>query len=111
MTLLTLAAVGWSNVPVGPQQLEDPTRPLRAPAPSGTPAVSPQGQPQATLESVLIGNGRRVAVINGRRMTEGDERLGVKVWEIRADAVVVSVNGAPPVTLTISNARMHKDMR
>lgn len=111
--LLVVLALAWAvgSAAAAPgADLSDPTQPLR---PSAVrPAGAPGGEVERpTLESVLIGQGRRVAVIDGRRMTEGEERHGVKVHRIRADGVVVSVNGSPPMTLSISNSRMHKELR
>jgi hypothetical protein len=107
MTLfvLAMAAQSLANVP----GLKDPTRPLAAAAPKVSASGAERTHP--ILESVLIGAGRRVAVINGRRMTEGDEQQGVKVWEIRPGEVVVSVDGSPRMTLEITNSRMHKELR
>ncbi|MEQ8857031.1 MAG: general secretion pathway protein GspB [Pseudomonadales bacterium] len=91
-----------------PPPLEDPTQPLRATG-SGKSGAAPPQRP--SLSSVLIGQDRRFAVIDGRRMTEGESRAGIKVWEIRADRVVVSVNGSPRMVLEIGNSRMHKELR
>lgn len=104
--LLTAAASGSSNV----AEVRDPTRPLRAPAAaaSGDPAAE---QSLPVLQSVLIGPERRHAVIDGQRISEGEARRGVKVLEIRPDGVVVSVDGAPRMTLKISDGRMHKEKR
>lgn len=88
--------------------LKDPTRPLRAPAVTA-PAASGRALP--TLDSVLVGSDRRLAVIDGMRLGEGDERDGIRVWEIRSDAVVVSVDGSPRMVLTIANGRMRKELR
>ena len=84
----------------------DPTRP-----PSGRVAGPAAPEPGVKLElsSVLIGATRRVAVIDGMLMVEGEERAGVKLWEIKKDRVVVSVAGRKPVTLLLDNARMRKD--
>jgi ribosome maturation factor RimP len=107
MTLfvLVMAAYAAANVP----GMKDPTRPLAAAASKVSAPGAERTHP--TLESVLIGAGRRVAVINGRRMSEGDVQQGVKVWEIRPDGVVVSVDGSPRMTLKIGNVRMHKESR
>lgn len=105
--LLLSTGATTANVP----ELRDPTRPLRSPVSPGVPAVDRQAHERPSLDSVLIGGGRRVAVINGHRMTVGDERHGVKVLEIRADGVVVSVDGSQRMTLEIRNSRMHKELR
>jgi MSHA biogenesis protein MshK len=107
MTLfvLVMAAYAAANVP----GMKDPTRPLAAAASKVSAPGAERTHP--TLESVLIGAGRRVAVINGRRMTEGEEHQGMKVWKIRPGEVVVSVDGSPRMTLEITNSRMHKELR
>lgn len=103
--LLLAASLSGANV----APLKDPTRPLR-PAPQA--AVAPQGdRAQPSLDSVLLAPGRRVAVIDGRRMTEGDIHGGLRVVEIHADRVVVSVDGAARLVLELANSRMHKEMR
>lgn len=89
--------------------LKDPTRPLRAPA-VGVDAVA-SGRPQPTLNSVLVGAERRVAVIDGHRMTEGQERQGIRVWEIRPDGVVVSVDGSRRLLLQMASAHIQKELR
>lgn len=108
MVLLLLGCLdGWADV--AQHQLEDPTRPLRAPV-VGVDAIAP-GRARPTLNSVLFGAERRVAVIDGHRMTEGQVRSGIRVWEIRPDGVVVSVDGSPRIWLSIASAHMHKELR
>ena len=63
------------------------------------------------LSSVLIGADRRLAVVDGRLMSEGEERSGMKVWEIKPDRVVVSVSGQQRVTLLLDTDRIHKEVR
>lgn len=107
MTALLLAAGGAvANVPAD-GTLKDPTRPLEAsqPAVEAAPAAE-----RPTLDSVLIAPSRRVAVIDGRTMSEGDERDGVQVLEIRRDAVVVRVNGTEKLTLELARRGMKKEM-
>lgn len=99
VALLLTGAVA-ANVPQR-EQGSDPTRPLRRAAvvsTAGTALVRP------ALHSVLIGADRRVAVIDGRRMGEGEEYNGIKVWQILPEGVVVSVNGSPRMLLELSNA-------
>lgn len=105
--LLGLAAAAGANVP----DLQDPTRPLKAAPVAAGHGVPGKASPRPTLQSVLIGPRRRVAVIDGYRMTEGQERRGLKVWKIRSDGVVVSVDGSPRMTLKLTNTRMHKELR
>ena len=86
----------------------DPTRPPFHTAVS-TQAGPDQGLP--TLSSVLLSDDRRLAVLDGRVMSEGEERSGVKVWKIKHDRVVVSVAGQEPVTLMLDTKRIHKELR
>ncbi len=105
LLLVMMSVGGVANVSA---PMSDPTRPLRAPAAAAAP-VSARERP--SLDSVLIGPRRRVAVIDGQRMSEGESRSGIKVWEIRPDSVVVSVNDSPRLVLEIGNSRMHKELR
>jgi MSHA biogenesis protein MshK len=106
--LLLIAAMAQGAVAAGPGGLIDPTRPLVAAVKAD--AAAPQDARPA-LESLLVGSDRRVAVIDGQRMHEGEERGGLKVWEIRSDGVVVSVNGAERMLLSFTNPGMHKELR
>lgn len=104
--LLALWACAVANVPRD-GNLTDPTRPVRGAV--VTERAAPVGRP--ALSSVLVGPERRVAVIDGRRMTVGQVHDGMKVLEIHPDRVVVSVNGSGPLVLVLTNARMHKELR
>ncbi len=66
----------------------DPTRPL-----SWQRAVGGKYQKQLTLNSVLISDARKVAIINGRRVTVSGMVDGAKVIVIRDGEVVVSRGG------------------
>lgn len=70
---------------------DDPTRPL---VPAGQPDLPAAAARRPTLESVLIGEHRRVAVIDGQRLAEGESSAGLKVWRILPEGVEVSVNGS-----------------
>lgn len=63
--------------------LPDPTRPELAPA-SAEPAAAAA---RFELRAVLIGEGRRVAVINGRALAVGDSVDGAEVLAIEAGRV------------------------
>ena len=101
----------WATAPGAAAEvvLKDPTRPLRAPAP-GVVAADPAG-PRPRLNSVLFGPDRRVAVIDGRRMTEGDSHGAVEVMTIHPDRVVVRQAGVGRLVLKLTNADMHKELR
>ncbi|MFT5693250.1 MAG: MSHA biogenesis protein MshK [Oceanicoccus sp.] len=66
--------------------LQDPTQPSNFRAADSTTSV-------LTLESILISGDRRVAVINGKAITEGESAGGVKVVSIDKDSVRVLHSG------------------
>jgi MSHA biogenesis protein MshK len=74
----------WCALPAQ-AALRDPTQPL---------AISQQGQPKwPTLHSVLISKQRRVAIIDGITVREGQPVPSAKQWvvkQIQADAVIVA---------------------
>ncbi len=73
--------------------LYDPTRP------PGTQArATANSQRNLRLESVLIGNKRKVAIINGRRYTEGDRIGAGKVVNIQRRGVKIAL---PDKTLSL----------
>ncbi|MDH3641938.1 MAG: general secretion pathway protein GspB [Gammaproteobacteria bacterium] len=111
LALWSLVQVGGATVSeesAGAAVVRDPTRP------PGARVRGPVVQTSTTvpeLSSVLIGADRRLAVIDGKVMAEGESRAGVKVWQIKADRVVVSIAGSKPVTLMLDKARIHKEIR
>jgi hypothetical protein len=64
--------------------LADPTRPPAAPA-AREDAAAPE--PAWSLEAIWSQDGRRVAVIDGRRLREGDAFQGARVMRIDRSAV------------------------
>ncbi|HEB28363.1 MAG TPA: hypothetical protein ENI05_11415 [Porticoccus sp.] len=76
--LLFLSAEVWS--------LSDPTRP------SGYHSVAPEKQ-GLRLESILFSESRKVAVINGKVVAEGDSIGRTKIIQISRDSVTVSRDG------------------
>jgi len=89
LACLVLGALWTASVPA--QTLPDPTRPPAAvltPAPAGTPIV-PAG-PQ--LQSILIStraDGRRIAVIDGQTVREGEKFKGAVLVKMTQTAVVL----------------------
>ncbi len=106
MLCVLLSCLGaWA----GDENLPDPTRPEgfshRATGVSGAPVTLPQ------LSSVLIGDDRKLAVIDGRVMAEGDVENGVRVRRISSDRVVVALEGDAQVTLLLDRTEIHKEVR
>ena len=66
---------------------KDPTRPPDH-------RVNDRNTPQALntfrIESIISGGGRKLAVINGKRVFEGDSVSGARVIKIDSDAVTLS---------------------
>lgn len=80
---LALGAVGKGD------SLPDPTRPSSASTETGT--VSPVRR--FRLDSVLVGNQRRRAVINGAVLATGDQISGATLVRIGVDHVLIEVDG------------------
>ncbi|WP_085757709.1 hypothetical protein [Oceanicoccus sagamiensis] len=91
--LFTLSTVAWS--------LEDPTRP------SSYRSVGKK-QEGLRLESILFSETRKVAVINGNVLSEGDAMGGTKVIRISKNSVMVSDNGKS-VTLELSRTDIRQE--
>ena len=70
--------------------LNDPTRPLEG---RGSAAVARPQQAEVRLQSILVSEARRVVVINGQVMAEGDKAGNVEVIAIAEDQVRVKVRG------------------
>jgi len=73
--------------------LQDPTRPPGAEAP-GLQRAAPR---DIRVGSILLGPNRRVAVINGVAMREGESHDGLKVRRIHRDKIEVVDQGRPRV--------------
>ena len=84
----------------------DPTRPQHH---VSTGAVASANLETPTLSSVLIGKGRKLAVIDGAVMSEGDEKAGIKLWKIESGRVVVSRSSGARFTLELDNSSMRKE--
>lgn len=86
--LAILATVGAGSA-VGGERLPDPTRPPGLGAPSRTIAKVPT----YTVSSVVIGAQRRLAVVNGETVAEGDRVDGARVLAVLAAGVRLERNG------------------
>ena len=83
--LAVVMIVGVLTGASGQSDLADPTRPARS---SRRPsAVTETAEAALTLQSVMLSEHRRVAVINGRRVEPGDQVFGARVVEISLSAV------------------------
>jgi MSHA biogenesis protein MshK len=71
------------------QGLIDPTRPSGMAQSAGPDTGEAGAAPATQLQSVLIASGRRVAVINGTRVMQGDMYGDAKVVKISESEVVL----------------------
>jgi hypothetical protein len=84
--ILLLALLTAAVMPAAAQQMMDPTRPLDH-------RVGEAREVPMELNSILIGKGRRIAVINGQEAAER-ERIGdILVLRILPNRVIVQRNG------------------
>lgn len=81
--------------------LQDPTQPSNFLAAASTTSV-------LTLESILISGDRRVAVINGTAVAEGEFTDGVKVVSIEKDSVRV-VRGGSVLKLMLNSVSIRQE--
>ncbi len=84
----------------GAAPLDDPMRP------PGQQTIRPAAsQPPLQLSSVVIGRDRRLAVINGERVTEGSRVAGASVVSITPSRVILR-RGGKLVTLSLLNLQV-----
>ncbi|GAA3955642.1 general secretion pathway protein GspB [Allohahella marinimesophila] len=74
-------------------EIQDPTRPLNWRAGPRAASSAAVARPKLAINSILISSARRLAIINGRSVAEGDTIEGVKVQRVSADGVRLSWQG------------------
>ena len=74
------------------QQLGDPTQPTRMDAPEQAVRAAQSG-PRWRLQSTLVADDRRLAVINGRTVAQGERIDGATVQDVRPGGVTLEVEG------------------
>lgn len=81
-------------------RLKDPTAPPRT---ALGPMVVAKPAARLSLNSILIGPGRKVAVINGEIVGEGDTLAGARIMKISSGSVLVRAAGqASRLTLSVA---------
>ena len=70
--------------------LGDPTKPTALAAPEPEEAVA---GPRWRLQSTLVADTRRLAVINGRTVVQGGQIDGATVREVRREGVTLEIEG------------------
>ena len=89
--LLALVLLGGA-APVAGQGLADPTRPTTLDEQTPV-ARRAEAGPRWRLQSTLVANERRFAIINGRSVGPGDRVDGAIVRDVRQDGVTLEVDG------------------
>ena len=98
-SILAVAAILFLGAaPADAQEvLRDPTRPFDAKPVSTTSASGTGGSKSSVstynVTAIFTSDSRRVAVINGRRVIEGDRVDGATVVEILKDSLSLNVGG------------------
>lgn len=86
--LVLLAALGTGHA-LGTENLPDPTRP----ATFGAASPAAVKAPSYSVSSVVIGSDRRLAVVNGQTVSEGDRVDGARVVAVLAGGVRLQRGG------------------
>lgn len=97
-TALLLIVALLCTPALGAGKLRDPTRPLAAKAHGTTvssAAVSATPAALPALQMVLVGAGRRLAVIDGEVLSIGDEIRGLTLLQIHDESVVLNTAHGP----------------
>jgi MSHA biogenesis protein MshK len=88
---LAAVALLLATLPVAAQQgLGDPTRPTALAEPQAAPV---QAGPRWRLQSTLVADTRRLAIINGKTVAQGDRIDGALVREVRQEGVTLEIAG------------------
>lgn len=90
--IITLLGILVLVPPLQAGALQDPTRPTRT-ALFQSPTASRPVADKWTLNSTLVASDRRVAVINGTYVSEGESVDGAKVLRISKTSVLIQAAG------------------
>lgn len=90
--LLAAAMLAAAGTVAAQSGLGDPTRPTSLDEPEPV-AKAAQSGPRWRLQSTLVADSRRLAVINGRTVAQGERIDGAMVREVRQGGVTLEVEG------------------
>ena len=90
--VLAAAMLGVAGTAPAQQGLGDPTRPTSLDEPEPVEKAVRAG-PRWRLQSTLVADSRRLAVINGRTVAQGERIDGAMVREVRQGGVTLEVEG------------------
>lgn len=97
--LLGVAGIGvlWvGSSAVAAEQLRDPTRPY------AVPIYHEAARPQFKVNAIIVSSERRIAIVNGKRVGEGDRIDGATVISISKRELTLDV-GDRKLTLGLNN--------
>lgn len=106
--LIALALALATGAATAQPGLGDPTRPTALAEPESTRSV--EVKPRWRLQSTLVGDTRRLAVINGRTVAQGERIDGATLKEVRQEGVTLEIEGrrvelrVVPVTVGIKRS-------
>ena len=86
----------------GAELLRDPTRPYAAAPVAAT--RKPARAAAFSVTAILLSQKRRVAIVNGQRVSEGDQVDGATVVEILADGLRLNLHGKEFMTRLLPDA-------
>jgi MSHA biogenesis protein MshK len=89
--LALLLAGGQASA--GGAAVADPTRPPEGRGKAASASDASGGEPPLVLQSLLVGDGRRLAIISGRPVRVGERIQGLTVQNILQREVVLSDGG------------------
>jgi len=89
--MLAAALLLVAGVAAAQHGLGDPTRPTSLAEPE--PARPAQAGPRWRLQSTLVADTRRLAIINGRRVAQGERIDGATLAEVRQEGVTLEIDG------------------
>ncbi len=89
----------------GAELLRDPTRPYSGkPGIPGIPEVMPARASKFSVTAILVSEKRRVAIVNGQHVSEGDQVDGATVVEILAHSLRLNLRGKEFTTPLLPDA-------
>ncbi len=109
-SILTVSAVLLAGplLTDGAEVLRDPTRPYSvAPVvttPTGARAIAKAKATGFNVTTILVSEKRRVAIVNGKRVSEGDQVDGATVVKILADRLQLDLHGKEITTRLLPDA-------
>lgn len=106
--LLAIVSMAWAaSAAATDSEPRDPTAPER-----WTPAVAAvESGDLPVLSSVLISEQRKLVIIDGRLLGEGEQSGGIRVWQINPDHAVVSISGGSATRLWLDKHDLNKEVQ